>query len=144
VPERKVLFTGDLVFNGGTPFVMMGSVAGSLAALERLKALGAQTLVPGHGSVCGPEAIDAQADYLRFIQDAAKTGFDAGKDALTVARESDLGRFASLTDRERLAGNLHRAYSELRGEPWGTALDLGPVMGDMIAYNGGQMPRCLA
>ena len=25
---REVLFTGDLVFNGGTPFVVMGSVAG--------------------------------------------------------------------------------------------------------------------
>ena len=30
IPERRVLFTGDLVFNGGTPFVLMGSVAGAL------------------------------------------------------------------------------------------------------------------
>ena len=26
IPERSVLFTGDLVFVGGTPFVPMGSV----------------------------------------------------------------------------------------------------------------------
>jgi len=49
VPERKVLFAGDVVFNGGTPFVMMGSIAGSLEALERLRALGPQTIVPGTG-----------------------------------------------------------------------------------------------
>ncbi len=29
MPERKILFTGDLVFNGGTPFVVMGSVTGT-------------------------------------------------------------------------------------------------------------------
>ena len=35
LPERRLLFTGDLVFNGGTPFVAMGSIAGSLDALEQ-------------------------------------------------------------------------------------------------------------
>ena len=55
LPERNVLFTGDVIFNGGTPFALMGSVAGWLEALERLKALGAVRLVPGHGEVCGPE-----------------------------------------------------------------------------------------
>src|SRR6266540_3564589 len=42
IPERRVLFAGDLVFNGGTPFVVMGSVSGSLASLERLAAFGAE------------------------------------------------------------------------------------------------------
>ncbi len=35
IPERKVLFAGDIVFNEGTPFAMMGSIAGWLEALER-------------------------------------------------------------------------------------------------------------
>src|SRR5207248_4096931 len=29
VPERRLLLSGDLVFNGGCPLMMMGSVAGS-------------------------------------------------------------------------------------------------------------------
>ena len=146
IPERKVLFAGDLVFKGGTPFVMMGSVAGSLAALERLKALvgPAVTVVPGHGPVCGAEVIDEVADYLRMVQEAAKKGLDAGLGPLETAYQTDLGRFGELLDKERLVGNLHRAFSELRGEPWGTALPLGTVVGDMVQYNGGQMPRCLA
>ena len=44
IPERAVLFSGDLVFVGGTPFVPMGSVSGSLAALDWLKQIGAQKL----------------------------------------------------------------------------------------------------
>jgi cyclase len=144
IPGRKVLFSGDLVFNGGTPFAMMGSVAGWLEALERMKALGAQTIVPGHGQVCGPEAFADQEDYLRCLLDVAKQGFEAGAGPLEVAREADLGRFSEWLDPERLVGNLHRAYSELRGEERGTPLALGVVMPEMIAYNGGQMPRCLA
>ncbi len=144
IPERKVLFTGDLVFNGGTPFAMMGSVSGWLTALERLKVLGAETIVPGHGPVCSAEAFAAQEDYLRWLQDVAKKGFEAGAAPLEVARETDLGRFSELLDPERLVGNLHRAYSELRGEAPGTPLALGSVVPDIVAYNGGQPLRCLA
>ena len=144
LPERNLLFAGDLIFNQGTPFVAMGSVAGSLLTLDRLRALGAQIIVPGHGPVCGPEAIDEVGAYLSFVQDIAKSAFDAGLSPLEAAQRTDLGRFASWHDSERLAGNLHRAYSELRGQPWGTELDLGPIAGDMVQLNGGQPVRCLA
>ena len=46
-------------------------------------------------------------------------------------------------DAERLVGNLHRAYSELRGEPLGAPLDFGPLVGEMVEWKGGPL-RCLA
>ena len=144
LPERKLLFTGDLAFNGGTPFVAMGSIAGSLVALDRLREFGAQTIVPGHGPVCGPEVMEDMETYLRFVQDKAKDAFAEGLSPLDAANQIDLGQFAGWHDSERLAGNLHRAYSELRGDPWGTVLDLGPIAADMVAYNGGKPVRCLA
>ena len=144
LPERKLLFTSDLLFNGGTPFVAMGSIAGSQVALDRLREFGAETIVPGHGPVCGPDVIDNMEAYLRFVQETAKAAFHSGLAPLETARQTDLGRFSGWHDSERLAGNLHRAYSELRGEPLGTGLDLGPIADDMVAYNGGQPVRCLA
>ena len=144
LPERRLLFTGDLVFNGGTPFVAMGSIAGSLVALERLRAFDAEIVVPGHGSVCGPQVMDDIEAYLSFIQDIARSAFDSGLTPLEAARETGLGRFAGWHDSERIAGNLHRAYSELRGEPLGSVLDLVPIAADMVALNGGQPVRCLA
>lgn len=144
VPERRVLFTGDVIFNGGTPFALFGSVAGWLDALEVLRGLGVETIVPGHGRVCGTEAIEDVADYLRFVQDAAKRGYEAGVTPLETAQDTDLGRFGDLLDRERFAGNLHRAYSELRGEERGAPINVQAAIGDMVSYNGGQMPRCLA
>jgi cyclase len=144
VPERKVLFAGDVIFNGGTPFAVMGSIAGSLAALDVLRGLGAERIVPGHGPVCGPEVMDEVEAYLRFVQESAREGFEGGAQPLETALSTDLGRFAEWLDRERFVANLHRAYSELRGEPLGTPLPLAGVFPDMVAYNGGEAPRCLA
>src|SRR4051794_7154055 len=93
VPERRLLFAGDLVFNGGTPFVVMGSVAGSIAAVERLQALGAETIVPGHGDLCGPDVLQDQLDYLRLVQSLARDAVASDTPALEAARATDLGRF---------------------------------------------------
>jgi cyclase len=144
IPERKVLFSGDLVFNGGTPFAMAGSVAGWLDAIPRLRALGAETIVPGHGAVCTPGVLNVVEKYLRFIDATARKGLEAGLAPLELARQTDLGEFAELTDPERIVGNLHRAYSELSGAARGAAINVPQAFGDMVAYNGGQPLRCLA
>ncbi|MEU6999914.1 MBL fold metallo-hydrolase [Nonomuraea sp. NPDC046570] len=144
IPERRLLFSGDLIFNGGTPFMLMGSVTGAIEALEALRALGAETIVPGHGAVCGSEAIDAVQGYLRFVQATAERGRAAGLTPLQAARESDLGEYAELLDAERLVGNLYRAYAELDGLPRGEPIDLVPPMLDMIEFNGGKPLTCLA
>ena len=147
LPERSVLFAGDLLFNGGTPFLLSGSVLGAIDVLEGFVApLGARTIVPGHGPVGGPEVIDAVLGYLRFVRDVARDGHAAGVTPLELARGTDLGPYAGWTDTERIVGNLHRAYADLavaladRGGP----IDFPGALGDMVAYNGGRPLTCLA
>lgn len=144
IPERKVLFSGDLLFNGGTPFMFQGSIAGALETLEDLSALGAETIIAGHGPVAGPEIIDVVRRYLRFVQDLATRAVAAGASPLEAAFEADLGEFAELLDSERLVGNLYRAFSEERGEIWGAPLDAGAALHDMVAFNGNKPLTCHA
>ena len=144
IPERKVLIAGDIVFNQGTPFSLMGSVAGWRSALVRLKELPIETIIPGHGPVADASVLDEVDAYLEFVQASANAGFEAGVDPLAVARDLDLGRFGEWTDTERIVGNLHRAYSEARGEEWGAEIDMLAAMGQMLEFNGGQPLRCLA
>ena len=144
IPAHGVLFAGDLLFNGGTPFLLMGSVAGAITAVTALRSLGARTIVPGHGPVCGPSVIDEVLDYLYSVMTLAAQGSAAGLSPLDAARQADLGAFAELTDPERLVGNLHRAYAELAGAPPGGAIDLAAALGDMVAFNGGRPLTCLA
>jgi cyclase len=145
LPAQRVLFAGDLLFAGGTPFLLMGSVAGAIEVLETVLApLGAVTVVPGHGPVGGPELIDPVLRYLRFVQRTAAAAHAAGLTPLEVAREVDLGEFAGLLDAERVVGNLHRAYAELDGAAPGTPIDLVAALTDMVAYNGGRPLSCYA
>ncbi|NVI87968.1 MBL fold metallo-hydrolase [Actinomadura sp. BRA 177] len=145
IPDRRVLFCGDLLFNGGTPFLMQGSVSGAIKVLEEVIApLDAETIVPGHGPVGGPELIDRVLGYARFVQATAAAAKPAGLTPLEAAREADLGAYAELTDAERLVGNLHRAYAELDGLEPGGDIDLAAALGDMITYNGGRPLTCRA
>jgi cyclase len=146
IPERSVLFCGDLIFNGGTPFLLMGSVAGAVEVLETVVApLGARTIVPGHGPVFGDQGpIGDTLDYLRFVLDVAVRSRDAGVPPLQAARDTDLGRFAAWPDAERIVGNLHRARAEMDGTPRGGPIDIVAALADMVAYNGGAPLTCLA
>ena len=143
LPDERVLYAGDLLFNGGTPFALMGSIQGSLAALSALRVLNPAVIVPGHGGVCGPDVIDRTQSYLDWLWGLASDAHAAGAAPLEAAREADLGPFGELLDSERLVGNLHRAYSELDGAPPGAPIDLMTAFGDMIAFHGGPL-RCLA
>lgn len=145
IPERSVLFAGDLLFHGGTPFLVMGSVAGAIRVCEEvLRPLGARTIVPGHGEVAGPGLIDDVLGYLRFVQDVARRGHAAGLTPLETARETDLGPYAGWLDPERIVGNLHRAYAELDGAAPGAPIDVRAAVGDMVAHNGGRPLSCYA
>jgi cyclase len=144
IPDHRILFAGDLVFNGGTPFVLMGSVAGSLVALDCLMELEPEVIVPGHGDPCGLEVVDTAGEYLRFLQITAVEAAAAGLSPLEAARQVDLGPFAGLMHPERLAGNLHRAFAERDGARPGDPVDLAAALTDMVALNDGRPLLCLA
>ncbi|MER5476852.1 MBL fold metallo-hydrolase [Streptomyces sp. NPDC002734] len=143
VPERGVLFTGDVVWSGVTPYLLMGSITGSLQALARMRVLAPEVVVPGHGPVGGPELLDETEAYVRWLAELARDGLRRGVSALTAAREADLGAFAGLLDSERLVGNLHRAYAELEGLEPGARIDVAASFKEMVAFHGG-LPSCHA
>lgn len=144
LPEQKVLYCGDLLFNGGTPFLLMGSLSGSIESIETLKSFDAEVVVPGHGDVCDLSVADEVRDYLLFIDDLARRAHADGLTPLEAARSADLGRFAELSDSERIVGNLHRAYAELEGLERGGRIDVQAAIADMVAYNGGKPLTCFA
>jgi cyclase len=163
LPEQSVVFTGDIVFHRGTPFIPMGSLSGSLHALDRLRALGARTVVPGHGPLAGPEVYDTVERYLRYVDALARAARERGLTPLEAARAAQSGgesgepgddggfaesagyaEFARLAESERLVANLHRAYAELDGRPPGDPLDVPAVWGDMEQLNDGRPVACHA
>lgn len=145
IAARGVLFSGDLVFHGGTPFVLFGSVSGTIEAMDQLESLDAEVLVPGHGPVARgagvKAALDDQRRYLSFVAAQAAAGIAAGRTPLEQAGTVDLGGFSAWTDPERLVGNLHVAYREAGHND---DFSIERSIADMIHFNGGALPRCLA
>lgn len=144
LPDRGIVFTGDLIFQGGTPFVPMGSLRGSLRALELLRSLDASVVVPGHGPITDPSAYDATERYLLHVSALAADGHAKGLSPLEVALRADLGEFGVLRESERLVANVRRAYAELDGLPEGSPLDAALVFTEMAKMNGGVPVACHA
>ncbi|BCJ61880.1 MBL fold metallo-hydrolase [Micromonospora endophytica] len=147
LPAERVLFAGDVVMPGCTPFVLMGTVRGMLAALDVLRALDPLVVVGGHGPVAGPEAFDETTAYLRWLQSVATTAAERGMSALQMARDcarEGYGGFDGLRDRERLVGNLRRALVERAGGELAQPLDVAAAFEEIVEFNGGRLPACHA
>jgi cyclase len=140
LPEERVLFTGDLLFHGLTPMLLMGSVEGALKSLDWLAAFEPEHVVPGHGPLADasslPGVLAAHERYYRFLLDVARQGRQDGLTPLQAAQGADLGEFAPWADAERVVLNLHRAYADAAG----TEVDLVSAFLDAMTYHGGPMP----
>lgn len=113
VPTEKVLFTGDIAWNGVTPFALMGSITGSIEALELLQELGSRAIVPGHGPVGGPEVLQRTLDYLRSVLTCAERGVRTGASVWEAAEQFELEGFDAGIDSERNIANIARAFADL-------------------------------
>lgn len=112
VPSARTVFTGDILFIGGTPIIWDGPVGNWIAACDRILGLGADFLVPGHGPVTDVAGVTAVKRYLTYLRDEARQRFEAGLDARAAAQDIDLGAFAAWHAPERVAINVDSLYRE--------------------------------
>lgn len=72
VPQRDVLFAGDLVFQGRIPFVGQADSQQWIASLTQLLDAKARVVIPGHGPVSTDPAADLALtrDYLLHLRKA--------------------------------------------------------------------------
>ncbi|OGO50201.1 MAG: hypothetical protein A2148_04155 [Chloroflexi bacterium RBG_16_68_14] len=116
LPEERLLFAGDLVFDQVTPLAFEGHIGGWLEVCDKVAALEVDTIVPGHGPTGDKSGLREMRDYLQSVRDQARAAFEAGRSEEEAAQNIDLGRYASWAEPERLPLNVGRLYQEFRGE----------------------------
>ncbi len=135
LPSEKIAFLGDVAFFEVTPLNGSGYVADWIRACDRFLAdPNIQTIVPGHGPVGGKAELAEMKGYLELLLREGRKAYDKGTSAGRAAAETDLGRFATWSDPERIAPNMARLYSEFRGTI-GPDLDLAAASAAMAEYN---------
>jgi glyoxylase-like metal-dependent hydrolase (beta-lactamase superfamily II) len=116
VPDARAVFTGDILFIEGHPVMWAGPVGSWIAACERILALGADTVVPGHGPVTDARGVRAVRDYLAYVRDQARLRFDAGMGVEEAALDISLADYSSWGDAERIVVNVATLYREFSGD----------------------------
>jgi glyoxylase-like metal-dependent hydrolase (beta-lactamase superfamily II) len=81
IPSEGIVFTGDNVFNKTRTWIQEGNPWEWLEALESIRALDVETILPGHGEPCGKEYLDVQGqivrDWVGAIEDLIAKGMTA-------------------------------------------------------------------
>jgi cyclase len=134
VPDADVLFTGDLVFHGGHPIVWAGPVAHWIAACDRMLALGAATVVPGHGPLSDRSCIEDQRGYFEWLVAEGTPRLEGGMPPLDAARDLAGGPYAGWGEGERLVVNLTALGRDLGLDP---PADVLTLFGGMAALANG-------
>lgn len=115
VPDAKTVYTGDILFIGGTPIVWAGPLSNWVAACDLMLGMDIDTVVPGHGPLTDKAGIATVRDCLAFVDEAAAQRHAAGLDAWDAARDiaREIGareQFSGLSEFGRISVNVDTAY----------------------------------
>jgi cyclase len=95
VPEERAVFTGDTIFSGVQTWLMTSNVDQWLEALERIRQLDVDHLVPGHGPVVSLDYVKTQrAVLLRWkaaVADAVAKGWSRAETIERVRFDDEFG-----------------------------------------------------
>jgi quinoprotein relay system zinc metallohydrolase 2 len=115
--QSETLFAGDLVFVDHIP-VLDGSLHGFLAAIDKLAAMPAQRVVPGHGPVSAwPAALNDERRYFTTLASDVRAAVARGDplaEAAAKAAASERSHWALFDDYN--ARNATAAFSEMEWE----------------------------
>jgi cyclase len=132
VPDDKVVFTGDLLFNQGHPIVWDGPIANWIAACDHICSLDVEVVAPGHGPLADKQAVRNLKAYFEFVLAQSAARLQAGMGWEAAANDIALDGFRGWGERERIVANVRAAYRDLGGDVSGAGP--GGVFGAMQRY----------
>lgn len=114
LPEERILFSGDLVYNQRLPWVGDGDTGAWLGVLSELSKLDVQLCVPGHGDIGDATLITGFSDYLIRLRLQVATLMDKGLGPEDIKNKLRLPAYSGFKMYDKWLGlNAMKVYEEL-------------------------------
>jgi glyoxylase-like metal-dependent hydrolase (beta-lactamase superfamily II) len=72
LPDKKVLFTGDVLFTGYHPFLAEGNIEQWAKELDDIQSMDVEKIIPGHGPISGKKDLEDMKEYILMFDQKAK------------------------------------------------------------------------
>lgn len=118
VPERNIVFAGDILFHRSTPIIWAGPVTNCIAACETILALKPAVILPGHGPLVPPTGVRDVRDYLSMVFGYASARFAAGDTPMEAFYQINLGEYRLWAHSSRVYVTILAVYRELDPQRW--------------------------
>jgi cyclase len=115
LPNRRVLFASDLIFEGRYPYVFDSDIPAWISRLGDLLEFEALAIVPGHGVMCGVAEISYLRDYLQKTWDLTQEHIRQGHDPDETAADPAYPIFAEQKYERLHRANIRYMYDQIRG-----------------------------
>jgi glyoxylase-like metal-dependent hydrolase (beta-lactamase superfamily II) len=87
LPDKNIVFAGDILFTNYHPFMADGDIEGWVKVLDHIASMGNVTIIPGHGPVSGRQDIEDMRNYLITFDKKAKELAASSVDTAQIASE---------------------------------------------------------
>ena len=116
IPEDRVVYTGDILFNGGHPIVWAGPVDNWIRACDLMLGWDVDIVVPGHGPITDKNGVQALKHYLEYVKMEARKRYDMGMTLEQAVDDISLKEFSSWSDAERIYVTVNNLFQEFSGD----------------------------
>jgi glyoxylase-like metal-dependent hydrolase (beta-lactamase superfamily II) len=121
--NHNVIHTGDLVFNGSFPYLIVEhgvDVYNWIRTLDDLYKENIYTVIPGHGEIGRKIALKDQSDYFRKLSHEIEALKNAGYTLGEIKEKIDLNDYDLKGNEDQFPVNIEVIYTELvnKGRGW--------------------------
>jgi cyclase len=112
IASSKVLFAGDLIFQGRYPYTKDADMQKWLSALKAIQHMDFKILVPGHGFLCNSQDVEHFIGYFENLLENCGRFIQENLPLAEIVKRKEFFKFAR-RNVNRHDENIRKAYTEL-------------------------------
>ena len=115
-PKQNAIHTGDLIFNGAIPYVIVehgANTQGWVKILDQLYIENFDHVIPGHGDLTNNEGFKVQAEYFNKLTKKVQSLKNEGLSIEEIKNKIDIAEFGLTRSADQFPVNIEVIFNEL-------------------------------